>query len=311
MNRSGKSASRFLLSRPRFPLQNQIIWRNPSQVRHAILTRNLSPFAFHDRTRSFPVDETPSIAVFPKSELSHLLRVATSTRKSRDRSQGKTVENRWSHNAAGFPIKDISCHGGNEEKRLRALAPVPRPVRNARAEGSKRRKERESREISHFSPASRGPRGLVESGWRLAPNSSEARRGSRLPARARVGKVRREEEDESRMANTWRKNRSDVPAISSPWSRDRRTHRVRAREQKSEIILLFFLSLSLSPFPCFCGRFQIFAHRRTHLGVPRARYRGRFAATDKRDRVARRCSDTLDGPDERRDVRSTLSPCTY
>lgn len=69
------------------------------------------------------------------------------------------------------------------------------------------------------------------------------------------------------------------------------------------------LSLSLSFSSYFSAAFKIRAS--THLDVSRARYRGRFAATDKRDRVARRCSDTLDDPDDRRDIHSTLIPCTY
>lgn len=132
---------------------------------------------------------------------------------------------------------------------------------------------------------------------------SEARRvGAHISPRARRESPRREEaESRTRTVNTWRKNRSDVPAISSLRSRDRRMHRVRASNE------LFFFSLSLSP--CLWAVFKNRAS--THLDVSRARYRGRFAATDKRDRVARRCSDTLDGPDDRRDVHSTLSLCTY
>jgi len=75
--------------------------------------------------------------------------------------------------------------------------------------------------------------------------------------------------------------------------------RSETRKQCRLFFLYFFRSLSK------------FAHQRTHLDVSRARYRGRFTATDKRDRIARRCSDTLDGPDDRQDIHSTLSSWMY
>lgn len=136
---------------------------------------------------------------------------------------------------------------------MRALAPA------IGAEGSKRRRTRR-RGRSHIFPASRrGPRGLVESGWRLSPSNSCRRHvESELTSlRARVGKVRRREEAESRTrtVNTWRKNRSDIPAISSLRSRDRRMHRVRASNE----LFFFFFSLSFSfslTLSLSLGRFQ-------------------------------------------------------